>query len=386
MENLRQQAAFAVFRWLETREFPQKLLPQGQGRAFVQELVYTVIRRKRALDMVLGRFVKRMPEGELRALLYIGAAQIIYMTEVQEYAAVHETVEAVKHSSCSRLAGLVNGVLRNLIRNRKTVMETIKKSPVEVRESFPTVMVNRWRQRFSEDEVEKLCQHYNQPAVTYLARKDGTYTALERGMRVDMVPGFEEGEFIVQDPATRLSVELLDVHEGESVLDACAAPGGKSVQIAWRGAKLTACEVNLHRRERLVENLQRTRLSESVEVVDNLSKLEGRQFSKILVDAPCSNTGVLMRRPDARWNWSEQGLNQLVKLQAEILDKTAALVAPGGRLVYSTCSIEPEENDLQVAAFLERHPEFTLLARSEELPFNVDHDGAFAASLQKQGN
>ena len=142
---------------------------------------------------------------------------------------------------------------------------------------------------------------------------------------------------------------------------------------------MTACEVNPKRRRRLEENLARLKLG--VEVIPELPA--SQTFDKVLVDAPCSNTGVLRRRPDARWNWSEEKLAALVKLQAEILDACAPRVAPGGLLVYSTCSNEPEENEAQVIAFLERHPEFSLEESRESLPFESGTDGAFAARLRR---
>ena len=181
-----------------------------------------------------------------------------------------------------------------------------------------------------------------------------------------------------------LSVSLLNPQPGESVLDACAAPGGKTIQLAWRGAKVTACEVNPKRRRKLEENLKRVGVE--VEVADALDscRLQSIAFGKVLVDAPCSNTGVLRRRPDARWNWSVEKLEALVKLQAEILDQVEPLVAPGGTLVYSTCSNEPEENLEQVNAFLVRHPDFKLDVTRESVPFESGHDGAFAARFVRR--
>ena len=150
---------------------------------------------------------------------------------------------------------------------------------------------------------------------------------------------------------------------------------------------MTACEVNPKRRRKLDENLKRVGLADQVEVIEQLpcvSALSTKHQAlgtKILVDAPCSNTGVLRRRPDARWNWSVEKLAALVKLQAEILDQVAPLVAPGGVLIYSTCSNEPEENDEQVKAFLSRHPDFTLDTTRESISLESGHDGAFAARL-----
>ena len=397
MANSRRTAAFAVARWLATKDFPATLLPEGPDRAFVQDLVYTVIRRLRPLRKVLGVLVAKWPKGELEALLYVGAAQVLYMDEVPDFAAVNETVEAAKLCSNKSIAKVVNGVLRNLIRRRAEFGAQISAAPLEERESFPTELVRRWTARFGAENAAKLCAWHNEPAKTFLARKDGSFVELERGKKVADVPGFAEGEFIVQDPGTALAVELVDAKPGDDILDACAAPGGKTIQLAWRGAKVTACEVNPKRRRKLEENLKRVGLK--VEIVESLESVGSesavgvenelkhsttqklKQFSKVLIDAPCSNTGVLRRRPDARWNWSVEKLEVLVKLQAEILDQVAPLVALGGTLVYSTCSNEPEENDEQVKAFVARHPDFTLDTTRESIPFESGHDGAFAARL-----
>ena len=410
---------FAVLRWLHTKAFPANLLPDGPDRAFVQDLVYTVIRRLRPLRRVLGILVPKWPKGELEALLYIGGAQILYMPDVPDFAAVDETVKAAKSCENPAVARVVNGTLRNLIRRRGDLVQKIAASPLAERESFPNELVRRWTARYGEEGAEKLCVWHNTPAETFLARRDGTFTLLARGKKVSEVMGYEEGDFIVQDPGTALALRLLDPKPGERILDACAAPGGKTVQIAWRGADVTACEVNPARRLRLEANLKRLRLDGEVKVIDSLectgtsprtpdkvcpeSQIKQsnnqaikpssnqaikqsnnqtiKQFSKVLVDAPCSNTGVLRRRPDARWNWSLERLASLVKLQAEILDTVSPLVAT---LVYSTCSNEPEENAEQVAAFLARHPEFSLEASDESVPHIACRDGAFAAALVRR--
>ena len=381
MANSRRIAAFAVVRWLATKDFPATLLPEGLDRAFVQDLVYTVIRRLRPLRKVLGALVTKWPKGELEALLYVGAAQVLYMDEVPDFAAVNETVEAAKQCDNKSVAKVVNAVLRNLIRRREEFEQMIAAAPLEERESFPTELVRRWTARFGAENAAKLCAWHNEPAETFLARKDGSFVALERGKKVTEVPGFAEGGFIVQDPGTALAVELVDAQPGEAILDACAAPGGKTIQLAWRGAKVTACEVNPKRRRKLEENLRRVGVEVEVETSEPQNL---KTFPKILVDAPCSNTGVLRRRPDARWNWSVEKLEALVKLQAEILDQVEPLVAPGGTLVYSTCSNEPEENLEQVNAFLVRHPDFKLDVTRESVPFESGHDGAFAARFVRR--
>lgn len=389
--NSRRTAAFIFAKWLATKDFPATMLPEGQDRAFVQDLVYTTIRRLRPLRRILGGFLKTWPKGELEALLYIGAAQILYMNDVPDFAAVSATVDAAKASPNKNIAKVVNGVLRNLIRKRDEGVDFMEGALLEERESFPTALVKRWIDRFGKENAEKLCKWHNEPAETWIARPDRSFTKLERGERVESVKGYAEGEFVVQDPGTQLAIELMDVKRGEKVLDACAAPGGKTIQLAWRGAKVTACEVNPKRRRRLVENLERVGVmsgSSRVEVIDSLSftpnsTLQVPTFSKILVDAPCSNTGVLRRRPDARWNWSEEKLKELVKLQAEILDQVVPLVAPGGSIVYSTCSNEPEENLEQVRAFTRRHKDFHIVTSKESIPYESGHDGAFAALIRR---
>ena len=386
--NSRRTAAFVVAKWLATKDFPASMLPSGRDRAFVQDLAYTTICRLRPHRKVLGALMRQWPKGELEALLYVGAAQVLYMPEVPDFAAVSETVDAAKMCENPSVAKVVNGVLRNLVRRRAEFEKAVAESPLEERESFPTALVRRWEARFGAEGAARLCAWHNEPAETFLARRDGSFEKLGRGMRVEDVPGYAEGEFIVQDPGTRLAVELLDPKPGERILDACAAPGGKTVQIAWRGAEVTACEVNPKRRRRLEENLARLKLG--VKVVPELPPLPGGiptpasgfgLFHKVLVDAPCSNTGVLRRRPDARWGWSAEKMASLVALQAEILDACAARVAPGGALVYSTCSNEPEENTGQVEAFAARHPEFTLGESRESVPHVSGTDGAFAARL-----
>lgn len=396
--NSRRTAAFAIARWLATRDFPAEMLPQGgPDRAFVQDLVYTVVRRLRPLRSVLGELMAKWPKGELEALLYVGAAQILYMPDVPDFAAVNETVAAAKESGREkRLDRVVNGVLRNLLRRRAELEAKLASAPLAERESFPNALVKRWIERYGADKAEALAKWHNTPAETWLAYPpsedsgEGRFARLERGRRVADVEGYSEGAFIVQDPATAGAVELLDVKPGMTVLDFCAAPGGKAVQIAWRlrgRGRLVAQEVNPRRLARLRENVARLRLDQ-VQIVANVPPGDGgaaARFDRVLADVPCSNTGVLRRRPDARWRWDPAHLKQLAGLQAEILSAAASHVAPGGLLVYSTCSNEPEENEEQVAAFLAAHPDFTEAARRESLPLETGHDGAFACALRRSG-
>ena len=388
--NSRRAAAFVVARWIATHGHLSEMLPDGPDRAFVQDLAYTTVRRFRALRSVLGKLVTKWPKGEMEALLLVGGAQILYMPDVPDFAAVNETVMAAKCCPNKSIAKVVNGVLRNLIRRREEFETYLKSAPLAERESFPNGIVNRWTERYGEESAEKLCKWHNQPSETWLAYRPGApepFVRLERGRKVSEVEGYAEGAFVVQDPATAGAIELLDVRPGMKVLDFCAAPGGKSIQCAWRlgnpgnGARLVSQEVNPARRRRLVENLKRVAL-DWVEVVAKAG--DGELFDRVLADVPCSNTGVLRRRPDARWNWTKEHLAELVKLQSEILVKAAAHVAPGGIIVYSTCSNEHEENEGQIESFLAANPGFEEVKRMVSVPFESGRDGAFACALRRK--
>ena len=388
--NTRRAAAFVVARWIATHGHVSEMLPDGPDRAFVQDLAYTTVRRFRALRSVLGKLVPKWPKGEMEALLLVGGAQILYMPDVPDFAAVNETVSAAKSCPNRSIAKVVNGVLRNLIRRREEFEAYLSAAPLAERESYPNGIVNRWIGRYGQEVAEVLCKWHNRPSETWLAYRPGApepFVKLPRGKKVSDVEGYAEGEFIVQDPATAGAIELLDVKPGMKVLDYCSAPGGKTIQCAWRlggrenGARLVAQEVNPARRRQLSENLRRVGAG-WVEAVAAVAPAD--RFDRVLADVPCSNTGVLRRRPDARWNWTGEHLAELVKLQAEIFAKAAEHVAPGGVIVYSTCSNEPEENDVQIAAFLASHPEFEEIGRKESLPFESGRDGAFACALRRK--
>ena len=395
--NSRREAIFVLTQWLETGDFPDRMIAASDNHAFVTDLVYTTIRRHRTLEWVLEQFVAKMPKGETEAALLVGAAQILFMPSVVEYAAVNETVSAAKLVS-KQTAGLVNAVLRNLIRKRDAMLELLAKQPLGIRLSHPDSLVTRWLEHFPEPEVVALCEWNNQPAETFLAWAPGAdepFTRLPRGTRVESHPEYAEGRFIVQDPSTAAAVSLMDVKPGLRVLDACAAPGGKTVQLAWRmspqgeGGALVAVDLYEDRLAILRENLTRTRHADVI--VEQGSLADGADairavhglFDRILLDVPCSNTGVLRRRPDARWRWTTKRMRKLCEVQATFLESALTLLAPGGRIVYSTCSLEPEENRKQIAAFRKAHPEIACMGVEERIPTRSQTDGAFACALER---
>ena len=392
--NTRREAVFLVARWLETREFPGRMLTDTPDRSFIMDLVYTTVRRYGTLVWVLSRFLQKVPKGEMYASLLVGAAQLLFMPEVKDYAAVHETVDAAKLVSRSA-GGLVNAVLRNILRHKSELLDELERQSLAIRVSHPEALVKRWVQRYGGEDTKRLCEWDNKPADTYLAfppDADEPFVKLAHGQRVETQPGFAEGAFIVQDPATALAVSMLDVQPGMRVLDACSAPGGKTVQIAWRmrgEGSLIALDRYEDRLQTVRENLERTRQTWVRVMQGDLTQLspEAREEiglqDRILIDAPCSNSGVLRRRVDARWRWTLSHMKQLVATQTRLLEAATQLLAPNGKIVYSTCSLEPEENRQLINAFCQAHPEFTNCACGHRTPLKDGTDGAFAAVLAR---
>jgi 16S rRNA (cytosine967-C5)-methyltransferase len=404
-----------LIRWLDKRDFPDRLLPTAaEDRGFVMDLVFGTVRGWRRLEWAISRFVKRRPAQELRAALLLGAHQLLFMPDVADHAAIHATVEAVKRGASGQ-SGFVNAVLRNILRERDAILADLEKEPLAVRSSHPDVLVARWLQCHGPATTEALCAWNNEPADTVVAMMpDSGVTAemlmqrwhragvkahvhpanaeclvLDHGGRVESLEGYAEGLFVPQDPATLAAVELLEVKPGLSVLDACAAPGGKTAQIASamrRQGKLVALEMHADRLSRLHENMRRLGLSDWVKIVQGdggaaepVTALG--PFDRVLVDAPCSNTGVLRRRPDARWRFSEARIKTMVAQQRRLLMNLLPLLPPDGRLVYSTCSLEPEENQELVAAVCQDLKTFVVAGTRVHFPTRDGTDGAFACAI-----
>ncbi len=402
--SARRDAIFALALWQTQGTFPTQALQGSADYSFALELLGAALRHKASLEWLVKRCVERMPQGELRAALLIGAAQLFYLPSVAEHAALAETVEAIKPAG-KGAAKFVNAVLRRLQREKASLLEALATQPEHLRRDVPKQLWERWVAAYGLEATRALANamavpprvclrplpphpapqncapHPDDPEASFL---------LPRGMRPDQLEGFAEGHFVVQDPATRHALRLLDICPGQRVLDACAAPGGKTAQIAARlfqgphKGELVANELSATRLPKLKDTLQRCGFLEKTCITnEDATHLDVAPFDRILLDVPCSNTGVFGRRPDARWTWSKQKLAQLLDTQAKLLDAAARLLVPGGKLVYSTCSIEPEEDAEQVNAFLARHPDFKLLDSVLELP-TPHHDGAYAACLTRQ--
>lgn len=404
--------------------FPDRLVDaETRDRAFLMELVYGAVRRRETLDWMVRQLVERPPEGPVRALLHVGLEQLMFMERVDAFAAVHETVEAARELECGWAVGLINGVLRSAQRRRSELLIWLSRMPPAVRLSHPVPLLERWERQYGQTRAHRLCEWNNLPAEVclrrrpcappmeeFLARLRGAgfegrphpfspdrCAVLGRGQSPAALPGYEAGWFYVQDPSTMIAPDMLAPTPGESVLDACAAPGGKTAMLAERmdgRGVLIACDLHDDRLARLRENLARmgcdwVRVVQADATAPDdvflpaLPAGTPRLFDAILVDAPCTNTGVIRRRPDARWAFSQRRLDDLTRLQAALLARLADRVRPGGRMVYSTCSLEREENQLQTRAFLSARPDFTLAAERLLCPPDTATDGAYAALLRR---
>ncbi|MEY2492435.1 MAG: rRNA (cytosine967-C5)-methyltransferase [Verrucomicrobiota bacterium] len=406
----RELALIALRQWRCTREFAdgiiQRLLSaSGEPpfeRAFALELFYGVLRNLILLDFLIGNLRKGALDALSRDLIRLGLYQLLRL-QTPSHAAVFQTVELAPR----RLRALINGVLRTAVRRLDDLQREAATAPLHIRQSHPQWLVERWTERFGKDRTGDLCHWNNQPAQIY-ARINTFRTSCEDFVRQNPAsdpvlahPGFVEcdvlpqsaitrGDCYVQDPSTALAINLLEAKPGELILDACAAPGGKTFQIAMTTgdeATITACDRDPGRIKLLRQNLRRLGLASSRVIQHDWlhesseEKFGSERFDKILVDAPCTNTGVMRRRVDVRWRLTPDDFAQMPEQQFEITRAVLSLLRPGGLLVYSTCSIEREENEELVERLTREFPALKLERTQSTLPFEDHFDGAFAARL-----
>jgi 16S rRNA (cytosine967-C5)-methyltransferase len=399
--------------------FPDRQLSGIQkDHAFVLEVVNGVVRNRSIFDWLERQWLKKPPQPFFKAVLYVGLYQLLFM-DIEPYAVINETVDAAKcRSGGEAAARMINAVLRRAQREHDQVLQALEKQPAHIRLSHPEFLLKRWTRQYGEAAAIKLAEWNNQPPATTLRIEQSAVDAAEfidrlraadieplmhpcsdkeiflvlpRGVAVRNVPGYEKGWFTIQDPATAISVDLLAPRPGEAVLDACAAPGGKSAMMAGRmrgEGELVAMDMHDDRIDVLKENRQRLKL-DWIEIIKGDARkpkqaLGDRKFDAILLDVPCTNTGVLKRRADARWRIDEQRIITITRLQTEILDACAGLLKEKGRLVYSTCSLEAEENEDLVSRWVREHSEFRLVKTGKCVPPESGTDGAFAALLRRK--
>lgn len=400
-------------------------LPAGEGiRQRVREMVAGVTRWKRRLDFWIETFYRGDPNSlqiEIRVVLRMGLYEMVFM-HAPQHAVLFETVGLAKSRIHKGAGSLVNAILRTVQRRLPELPES---EDLAIRWSHPDWMVDRWLERFGEEDTVKLLEMNNQHpshAIRFDSQRytdsefwklleDSGVTARKSTMLPDtfvidrlqplVSSGILGSGIFVQDEAAALVVHVLDPKPGETLLDACAAPGGKTFLAASRMAgkgRIIAVDRNKKRLQLLARTAKKNDYGLIETWAGDFAESPFREIDRILIDAPCTGTGVLSRKPDIRWHRTPENLDELVALQEHLLEAAASRVKDGGTLVYSTCSIEREENENQVSRFLERHPEFKIYPLGDllpphlitqdsyyfSLPSHSGMDGAFAARLVKK--
>ena len=391
-------------------------------RHLCQELSYGIIRWQATLDWLIARkTAAREQKPMLRNLLRMGLYQIFWLDRIPGHAAVNETVELARQSGFPSQAGFINAVLRNYLREfdaTKLLLAGLKKEQPHLGHSHPEWLVARWHTRWGADQTARLMEWNNTPPKAFARvntlKADAGKLLLqwrEEDVEYDFVrqdwidenlvfelksypplgrlPSFQQGLFYVQDSSTLLAVRELDPQPGEHVLDLCAAPGGKLTYIAQlmrNEGRLLAHDTASERLKLIEQNCSRLGVTcVQTALPSTLDPQGSPPFDRILIDAPCSNTGVMRRRVDLRWRIRLEEVGRLQATQQGLLRQAAALLKPGGTLVYSTCSLEPEENGLVVNEFLSEHTAFKLERTRELLPFVEGVDGTYVARMLKHG-
>jgi len=413
--SARRVALAALIAWRNKKQYADNIIKTALAgsdlpsadRAFALDLFYGVLRNLSLLDFWIADFRKGWIEFELRDVLRIGLYQL-FLAKVPEHAAVNETVALVS----KRKRSIINAVLRSATRQRHELITKAHAQPVEVRASHPKFLIERWQQQFGPDATERLCEWNNQPPPIY-ARINQLRTSIDHFGRqhaaaeqvagqpnfvrllkaVDLEDALPSGDCYVQAPSTAISCELLAPQTGEKVLDACAAPGGKTSYLAelmQNQGSLVAVDRDADRLEILTQNLARVGASICQVARQDWTKspiakkiLAAAPFDRILVDAPCSNTGVMRRRVDVRWRLRPADFVRMPQRQIQIVRAVLPLLKPGGVLVYSTCSLEAEENAEVVESLQCELSSLELQEQRCSIPFRDGFDGAFAARFRR---
>jgi 16S rRNA (cytosine967-C5)-methyltransferase len=400
----------------------QSLRPLPEpDRRLAHELAAGVLRRRSGLDARLEPLASRgwtSVPPTLQNILRLGAYQLTALDRVPAHAAVSTSVALAHEAGGARAGGFVNALLRRMTREPARPGKGRGVGPLDLaaRYSHPEWLVRRWLERFGPEETERLLQWNNsRPSLVIQPARASGDAILRRlaaggiraapapwgagiavsASRPDQLPGFADGDFVVQDPAQALVTWFAGLPAGSRLYDACAAPGGKAIAIARMGVRVLAADLSRPRVARLRQNLRRAGGRVGVAVADARCP-PVRSVDAVLLDAPCLGTGTFARHPDARWRVTPDALAALVRAQAELLTCASSVVRPDGLLVYATCSLEPEENEAQVDGFLETHSDFqreppddalpTLLTPKGDLmilPQRDRMDGAYAARLRR---
>ncbi len=432
LEKPRQFASRILLRHLQGGEFIEDIFEEviaGAGlkpvdRSLVQEITYGCVRWQATLDHFMDKLTNgRTQVPPMRVLLRMGIYQSLMLDRVPGHALVNEAVDLARIIGLEPHTGFVNAVLRTCERDREALLkewQALKEAQPAIGWSHPKWLVQRWEQRMPAAEVRALLEWNNQPPPVY-ARLNPLRMLPEQTIetwrtndinyafrKYDWAPenlvfelsslpplaklvSFQKGAFYIQDPSTLLAVQILDPQPGERILDLCAAPGGKTTYIAQvidDDGEVFASDRDPERLKLVTENCKRMHITSvstsTADELDNYRRNGGEPFDRVLVDAPCSNTGVIRHRVDLRWRLKPEEFARLHKVQLELLHRATSLLKPGGVLVYSTCSLEPEENEQLITAFLEDYPLFDRETERALSPLRDKVDGAYVIRLRRK--
>ena len=398
----------------------------ARDRRWLRELVYGMLRQRGAIDAILDERVRNglaRVDPDLVDLMRLGVYQLLHMGSVPAYAAIAQTVELAKVRHGIGASKLMNAVLRRIDRERSDLSVPVPVDPVEalaVRYSHPRWLVARWLARYGEEGTTVLLMKNNAEAPVVIrpfgiVREQLEATLEASGVEVEDAPltrdsiqitggialtelgAFKQGLFFVQDPGSTLVTQYAAIPDDAVVADLCAAPGGKALELSRTARLVIASDRSTQRLARLLDNRARLEATNVLVAVGDARFPVVREMDAVLIDVPCTGTGTFRRHPDARWRLKVSDLSVMGALQASILRAAADVVKPGGLLIYSTCSLEPEENELQIEDFLSRNPEWKLEPPPagavppetidggflRVLPQIHGSDGAFAARLRR---
>lgn len=438
MINVRLEAYKIIHKVISKNIFSDKLLHQmtkkinqaGERSDLLYVLVKGVIKMQINLEYIASLYTDPRKFSntniKIKILLYLGLYQLIYCDYIPRHAAVNETVSIAKKMYGEKIAKFVNAILRKYLREEKIEYPTETLDRISIQHSFPKEIIKKWIEYWGVKDTEKLCAYYNQPPnlhirintcatnkrrlMDYLLRREIIVIESEVSENILITDqardvlneiSFSEGYFSIQDVSAALVVELLDPEQNESILDLFAAPGGKATYIAElmrNSGELIAVDKfpnKIKKLKRAVERLQITNMKLHANDAFKFGPI-ATAYDRVLLDVPCSGWGVFQKKAELRWQMN-QDMKELIKLQKKALDLGARFLRPGGILVYSTCTLNKEENEKQIENFLNRNPEFTLESAEQfipkeftengyltTLPFKHNSDGAFAARMKKK--
>jgi len=387
------EAAFKILQKVEKGAFSQDLMEEisdlpDKDRGLLTQLVYGTIRYQGAIDTIIQN---RIPIAN-RIILRLAAYQMFFLSKIPQYAIVNESVELAKKYCSRKTAGFINAVLRNWGRKPPVISDKL---------SHPQWLIERWSKMYGKPATEELCNFNNSIPPIYVrfnslkeipqdvsfqfkeTGRPGIYEVVSQA-KINSLKGYVEGMFHVQDIAQSYVLGLLDARPGNSVLDICASPGGKTCTIAeimdGKGS-ITAVDISREKVKLIEENCARLGVSIVKTVIGDGRKISLGLFDRVLVDAPCSNTGVFRRRIEARWRLKQADFQRLAAQQLELLENAKKHLKKDGILVYSTCSIDKSENEEVVDKFAKKYQDIKLVSSIKKLPQIDNMDGVFAARL-----